>query len=252
MSRRGWFFALLLLPACNRPQQAPQPRPAAPPAPPAASRQADDTRPVIAAFGDSLTAGYGVEPGQSYPDHLQRMLDERGYAYRVVNLGISGDTTDGGVARLDGALLLKPKIVILELGANDGLRGLPLERTRANLDLMLNAFQGAGAKVILAGMTLPRNYGAAYVRDFERIFRDLARQRRAVLIPFFLEGVAMNPALMQPDGLHPNAEGCRKVAELVFRHLEPLLEKQGARRPPKMKVPAACRINPHSKNRAWR
>lgn len=223
MSRRCWLFALLLLGACSR--QAPQPpeRAASPPAP--ASQPAADPRPVIVAFGDSLTAGYGVEPGESYPDHLQRMLDERGYAYRVVNLGISGDTTDGGVARLEDALLLKPKIVILELGANDGLRGLPLDRTRANLDLMINAFQGAGANVILAGMTLPRNYGAAYVQDFERIFRDLARQRRAVLIPFFLEGVATHPELMQPDALHPNAEGCRRVAELVFRYLEPLLEK---------------------------
>ncbi|GIU74459.1 MAG: arylesterase [Bryobacteraceae bacterium] len=197
------------------PQEAPAP----------AAAPATDTRPVIAAFGDSLTAGYGVEPGESYPDHLQRLLDERGYRYRVVNLGISGDTTDGGVARLQDALLLKPKIVILELGANDGLRGLPLDRTRANLDLMINAFQGAGASVVLAGMTLPRNYGAAYVREFERIFRDLARQRRTVLIPFFLEGVAMQPGLMQPDALHPNAAGCRKVAEMVFRHIEPLLEK---------------------------
>ncbi|MGC8759594.1 MAG: arylesterase [Bryobacteraceae bacterium] len=225
MSRRCWFFALLLVGACSRQAPAPKERPAPHLAPAPAAAPATDTRPVIAAFGDSLTAGYGVEPGESYPDHLQRLLDERGYRYRVVNLGISGDTTDGGVARLQDALLLKPKIVILELGANDGLRGLPLERTRANLDLMINAFQGAGAKVVLAGMTLPRNYGAAYVRDFERIFRDLARQRRTVLIPFFLEGVAMQPGLMQPDALHPNAAGCRKVAEMVFRHIEPLLEK---------------------------
>lgn len=178
---------------------------------------------MILAFGDSLTAGYGVEPDESYPEQLQRILDAKGYAWRVVNMGISGDTTDGGVSRLDAALSLKPGIVILELGANDGLRGLPLERTRANLDLMINSFQGEGAKVILAGMTLPRNYGAAYVRDFERIFRELSKQRGAVLIPFFLEGVAMNAALMQPDALHPNAAGCRKVAELVFRYLEPLL-----------------------------
>ncbi|MGC8884658.1 MAG: arylesterase [Bryobacteraceae bacterium] len=225
MSRRCWFFALLLVGACSRQAPAPKERPAPHLAPAPVAAPATDTRPVIAAFGDSLTAGYGVEPGESYPDHLQRLLDERGYRYRVVNLGISGDTTDGGVARLQDALLLKPKIVILELGANDGLRGLPLERTRANLDLMINAFQGAGAKVVLAGMTLPRNYGAAYVRDFERIFRDLARQRRTVLIPFFLEGVAMQPGLMQPDALHPNAAGCRKVAEMVFRHIEPLLEK---------------------------
>ncbi len=228
MSRRCWLFALLLLSACSRPEperQQPSAAAAPAPAPSKALEEKTDTRLVILAFGDSLTAGYGVEPGESYPDHLQRMLDERGYAYRVVNMGISGDTTDGGVSRLDAALLVKPKIVILELGANDGLRGLPLERTRANLDLMINSFQGEGAKVILAGMTLPRNYGAAYVRDFERIFRDLARQRGAVLIPFFLEGVAMNPALMQEDMLHPNAAGCRKVAELVFRYLEPLLAR---------------------------
>lgn len=228
MSRRCWVFALLLLSACNRPApERQQPAAAAAPArvPSKAQEDRADPRPVILAFGDSLTAGYGVEPGESYPDHLQQMLDERGYAYRVVNMGISGDTTDGGVSRLDAALLVKPKIVILELGANDGLRGLPLERTRANLDLMINSFQGEGAKVILAGMTLPRNYGATYVRDFERIFRDLARQRGAVLIPFFLEGVAMNPALMQEDMLHPNAAGYRKVAELVFRYLEPLLAR---------------------------
>lgn len=226
MSRRCWVFAFLLLTACSRPEPE-RKQPSAAPSPTAAKTQEEkaDTRPVILAFGDSLTAGYGVEPGESYPDHLQRMLDERGYAYRVVNMGISGDTTDGGVSRLDAALLVRPKIVILELGANDGLRGLPLERTRANLDLMINSFQGEGARVILAGMTLPRNYGAAYVRDFERIFRDLAKQRGAVLIPFFLEGVAMNQALMQDDMLHPNAAGCRKVAELVFRHLEPLLSK---------------------------
>lgn len=224
MPRRCWLFAVLLLAACGRPEPQPEPR-SAPPKP-AARQQAPDTRPVILAFGDSLTAGYGVEPGESYPDHLQRMLDAAGYSYRVVNLGISGDTTDGGAARLDSALLLKPKIVILELGANDGLRGLPLERTRANLDLMINAFQGDGAKVVLAGMTLPRNYGNAYVRGFEKIFRDLAKERGAVLIPFFLEGVATNPELMQPDALHPNAAGCKKVAELVFRHLEPLLDQR--------------------------
>jgi acyl-CoA thioesterase-1 len=207
MPRRCWVFAFLLLAACGRNgSEAQKPAPEASPAPAQRDEPKADARPVILAFGDSLTAGYGVEEGESYPDHLQRMLDGKGYPYRVVNMGISGDTTDGGVSRLDAALLLKPKIVILELGANDGL-------------------QGEGAKVILAGMTLPRNYGAAYVRDFERIFRDLARQRGAVLIPFFLEGVAMNAALMQDDMLHPNAAGCRKVAELVFRHLEPLLRQ---------------------------
>lgn len=180
---------------------------------------------MIAAFGDSLTAGYGLPQGESYPDHLQKILDGRGYRYRVVNLGVSGDTTDGGASRIEDALLLRPKIVILELGANDGLRGLPIERTKANLDLMINAFEGEGAKVVLAGMTLPRNYGKTYIRDFERVFLDLSRERRVTLIPFLLEGVATEAALMQADGLHPNAAGCRLVAARVFRSIEPLLGK---------------------------
>lgn len=194
------------------------------PAAPAAPVAPADTRPVIVAFGDSLTAGHGVEPGQSYPDWLQKALDAKRLNYRVVNQGISGDTTSGGMERIDAALSLKPKVVILELGANDGLRGLPLEETRRNLHEMTDAFQNAGVTVLLAGMTLPRNYGPDYIRDFEKIFSDLHNEKKAPLIPFFLDGVATNPKLMQRDGLHPNAEGCRKVAENVFRHLEPLLK----------------------------
>lgn len=222
MHRRWAIFATALLPALlagcgSKPEQsATVPRPTAKPAP-------ADNRPVILAFGDSLTAGHGLPPGQSYADFLQQDLDARGIHFRVVNQGISGDTTDGGASRLDSALLLKPRIVILELGANDGLRGLPIEKTRENLDLMITAFQGAGAQVLLCGMTLPRNYGAAYIRSFEKVFRDLAKQRNAVLIPFFLEDVATTPELMQSDGLHPTAEGCRRVAQHVFKYLEPML-----------------------------
>lgn len=227
MHRRWAIFASALLAAfltaCgSKPEPAaPAPEKAAP-APSAAAKPADH-RPVILAFGDSLTAGHGLPPGQSYADFLQQDLDARGLSFRVVNQGISGDTTDGGASRLEDALLLKPRIVILELGANDGLRGLPIEKTRENLDLMISAFQGAGAQVLLCGMTLPRNYGATYIRGFEKVFRDLAKQRNAALIPFFLEGVATKPELMQADGLHPTAEGCRRVAQTVFKHLEPLL-----------------------------
>jgi acyl-CoA thioesterase-1 len=178
---------------------------------------------VIVAFGDSLTAGHGLEPGQSYPDALQKLLDQRGRRYRVVNQGISGDTTGGGLDRVKQALELKPAVVILELGANDGLRGLPLTATRANLAQMIDQFRKGGAKVLLAGMTLPRNYGPDYVQGFEKVFRDLAREKHVATIPFLLEGVATDPRLMQPDALHPTAEGARRVAETVLRYLQPLL-----------------------------
>src|SRR5215471_7571258 len=160
---------------------------------------ARDPRPVILAFGDSLTAGYGVRPVESYPDRLQRKLDERGYKYRVVGMGISGDTTSGGRARMKAALEQKPSIVILELGANDGLRGLPIAQMQMNLEQMIQDFQKAGAKVVLAGMTLPRNYGDAYVKSFEDVFRNLARKYDLHLIPFFLEGVAGDPKYTLQD-----------------------------------------------------
>ncbi|PYS37765.1 MAG: arylesterase, partial [Acidobacteria bacterium] len=152
-----------------------------------------DSRPVILAFGDSLTAGYGVPLDAGYPARLQRKLDEQGYRYRVVGMGISGDTTGGGIARMRPALQQKPSIVILELGANDGLRGLSISRMQMNLEQMIKDFQEAGAKVVLAGMTLPRNYGEAYVKSFEDVFRNLAKKYDSPLIPFFLEGVAGNP-----------------------------------------------------------
>src|SRR5262252_7606968 len=135
-----------------------------------------DSRPVILAFGDSLTAGYGVPHGSGYPDQLQRKLDSLGYKYRIVNMGISGDTTSGGRARMQAALNVTPSIVILELGANDGLRGMPTAAMQANLEQMIEEFQKARAKVVLAGMTLPRNYGAAYVTSFEEVFRSLAKK----------------------------------------------------------------------------
>ncbi len=188
-------------------------------------KQPADTRPVIAAFGDSLTAGFGAEQGKSYPDYLQQLLDRAGYRYRVVNLGISGDTTSGGVARIDSVTAFDPEIVILELGANDGLRGLPPSVTKANLDEMITALKKAGAQVVLAGMTLPRNYGSQYIREFESIFRDLARKDSVALVPFLLEGVADRRELMQGDGLHPTAEGNRRVALNVMRTLERLLVK---------------------------
>jgi len=186
---------------------------------------ARDSRSIILAFGDSLTAGYGVPHGSTYPDQLQRKLDSLGYKYRIVNMGISGDTTSGGRARMHAALNVMPSIVILELGANDGLRGMPVAATQANLEQMIVDFQKAGAKVILAGMTLPRNYGAVYVKSFEDVFRNLAKKYNLLLIPFFLEGVAGNPKYTLPDFLHPNAEGYTLVTDIVMKTLEPVLKK---------------------------
>ena len=184
-----------------------------------------DSRPVILAFGDSLTAGYGVPNGSTYPDQLQRRLDSLGYKYRVINMGISGDTTSGGRARMQPALNVMPSIVILELGANDGLRGMPIAAMQVNLEQMITEFQNTRAKVILAGMTLPRNYGEAYVKSFEDVFRNLAMKYRLPLIPFFLEGVAGVPKYTLPDFLHPNAEGYTLVTDIVMKTLEPVLKK---------------------------
>src|SRR3990172_12414132 len=175
-----------------------------------------DLRPIILAFGDSLTAGYGVPRGQGYPERLQKELDAKGYRYRVINGGISGATTSGGLARLKAALNTKPSIVILELGANDGLRGLHVKQMQANLEEMVMAFQKAGATVILAGMTLPRNYGVSYVRPFEKAFEDVAARYKARLIPFFLEGVAGTPKYTLEDFIHPNASGYVLVTETVM------------------------------------
>jgi acyl-CoA thioesterase-1 len=184
-----------------------------------------DSRPVILAFGDSLTAGYRVAQADAYPARLQRKLDEQGYRYRVVGMGINGDTTSGGRSRMKAALEQKPAIVLLELGANDGLRGLPVAQMQANLEGMISQFQKAGAKVILAGMTLPRNYGDAYVQSFENVFRDLAKKHATALIPFFLEGVAGNPRFTLDDLIHPNAEGYVRVTDIVMKALGPLLKR---------------------------
>ena len=192
----------------------------------AAQRPASpDPRPVILAFGDSLTAGFGVPPGSAYPELLQKKLDGLGYRYRVVNMGISGDTSSGGIARLKAGLNQKPSIVILELGANDGLRGLPVTQTQANLEEMTTAFRKGGATVVMAGMTLPRNYGPAYITAFEKVFKDLATRYQLPLIPFFLEGVAGKPQFTLPDFIHPNAAGYRIVVDIVMKTLQPLLKK---------------------------
>lgn len=193
------------------------------PEPSRAPAEEAGARPLIIAFGNSLSAGFGVDPGESYPDYLQTLLDEAGYRYRVVNAGVSGDTTSSGLARAPSIAAMKPALVILELGGNDGLRGLPLDETRANLERIVDTLAPSGAKIVLAGMTLPPNYGPDYIARFEGIYRDLAARRKLPLIPFLLEGVARRPELMQGDGIHPTAEGNRLVARTVFEAIQPLL-----------------------------
>ncbi len=184
-----------------------------------------DSRPVILAFGDSLTAGYGVPKGSGYPELLQRKLDGLGDKYRIVNMGVSGDTSSGGLARMRYALDAKPSIVILELGANDGLRGLPTTQMQANLEEMVRQFQAARAQVILAGMTLPRNYTANYVKAFEDVFKDVAKKYKLPLIPFLLEGVAGDPKYTLEDLIHPNPSGYFLVTDIVMKTLQPLLRR---------------------------
>jgi len=184
-----------------------------------------DDRPVIVTFGDSLSAGFGADAGSSYPDFLQKELDAAGYKYRVANQGVSGDTTSGGLSRVPQATELKPYLVILELGGNDGLRGLPIAVTRDNLDKMIVAFKDSGAKVVLAGMTLPRNYGPDYIREFEQIYPMLEKKHKIPRIKFLLESVVLKKGMMQQDDIHPTAAGNKIVAHDVFQVIAPLLRK---------------------------
>ena len=211
--------------ACGDRSPAPPPPSAAPaaisheqPAPAAA-----DNRPSIVAFGDSLTAGLGLDVTQNFPSLLQQRLDTAGYGYQVVNLGVSGDTTTDGVERLPTVLSLHPAIVILEFGANDGLRGQPVVSSRKNLAAMIETLQKSGARILLAGMTLPRNYGPEYIQSFERMYSELEKQYKIPRIPFLLDRVGGNPELTQPDGLHPTARGTEIVADTVMRYLTPML-----------------------------
>lgn len=221
------FLLAILIAGCSNAPPRPENAPGdgARPAVETKREAAPDTRRRLVAFGDSLTAGFGVDSGNSYPDFLQKLIDAKQYPWRVINAGVSGDTTSSGLARLPLVLELKPEIVVLELGANDGLRGIPVEATRANLEEMIVSLKGSGARVVLAGMTLPPNYGADYIRPFEKIFTDLAAKHKLPLIPFFLDGVGGVTELMQQDGLHPTVQGNRRVAQNAMAVVEPLLER---------------------------
>ncbi len=190
-----------------------------------------EVSPVILAFGDSLTAGFGVEDAQSYPSKLQDIIRQNGYPHKVVNGGVSGDTTAGGVRRINWLMKHNPKIVILELGANDGLRGLPLEEMESNLERIINVCADGGAKVLLAGMKIPPNYGEEYTVGFEKVYDRLAEKHQLPLLPFFLEGVAGQREFTQPDGLHPIGPGYSVVAQTVWKHLKPLIDTGALKTP---------------------
>ncbi len=182
--------------------------------------------PAIIVLGDSLSAAYGMEISQSWPSLLQERLTENGYAYRVFNSSITGDTTQGGLARLPRLLEKhQPGIVILELGGNDGLRGLPIEVTNQNLSSMIEQSQSAGASVILAEMRIPPNYGRTYTEKFNSMFTILTTQYGIALLPFLLQDIALEPGLMQSDGIHPTASAQPLILDQVWVFLQPLLKE---------------------------
>jgi acyl-CoA thioesterase-1 len=181
---------------------------------------------TILVLGDSLSAAYGIRPEQGWVALLVKRLQAQGYGYDVVNASISGETTSGGLQRLPRALTLhKPGIVILELGANDGLRGLPLETTRRTLQKIIELAKESQARVLLVGMQIPPNYGVRYTTDFAQMYHDLAARDALPLVPFLLESVALDPGRMQDDGLHPNANGEPAVLDTLWMQLEPMLKK---------------------------
>ena len=220
------ILAALLLAACGG-ARGPSPaetKTANAPAPPPTPAE---TVPKIVAFGDSLTAGYGLAPQESYPALLQKMIDGDGFKYEVVNAGVSGDTSAGGVRRIDWSLDAgNVRFLILELGANDFLRGQPVSETRKNLARIIERAQSRGVRVLLAGMLTTTESGRDYEVEISDAYRSLADEYKVTLIPFFLEGVAGIDRLNQPDRVHPNAEGTRIVAANVYRHLKPLLEAE--------------------------
>ncbi len=202
------------------------PGPSAVPAAKTAQPARQDERPVIVTFGDSLTAGVA---GRSYPDDVQDLLDANGFHYRVDNQGVSGDTTTDGLARIDNVLSEHPALVILEFGGNDGLRGIPVDSTRSNLQQLIGRLKSAHIPLVLLGITLPPNYGPEYVKPFTAMFPELARQYHLPYMPFLLLHIYQHHELMQPDGIHPNGEGNKIVAGDVFNLIRPMLSRHGKR-----------------------
>jgi acyl-CoA thioesterase-1 len=180
---------------------------------------------MLVCFGDSITAGYGLDANQSYPAALNKLLDGRGYHYRVVNQGVSGNTTKDAVARVNSIVALHPETVVVEFGGNDGLRGLPLNVTRQNLDSVLTTLQAAKIRILLLGITLPPNYGAEYIQTFNAIYRDAASKHHVALMPMLYDHIYTVPGTIQADGIHPTAKGSELIAEHLVPLLLPLLRK---------------------------
>jgi acyl-CoA thioesterase-1 len=218
--RYGFIFGLAAaLSGCDQPRAEPP----ASSTPPSSSSE----RPSVLFLGTSLTAGLGLEPDQAYPALIQGKIDSAGLGFRVVNAGVSGETSAGALRRVDWLFRAPLAVLVLETGGNDGLRGLPTDTLRANIQAILDRAKQLRPKpkLVLIGMRMPPNYGLDYSSRFQKVYRELARENDAALVPFLLEGVGGNPALNQPDGIHPTAEGQRKVAETVWRVLEPVLRK---------------------------
>lgn len=201
------------------------------PPPPAPAVEPTDWAGTIVAMGDSLTAGLGVDEAQAYPARLQARLTADGYPYRVINAGVSGETSSGALSRLDWVLTLAPNLIILETGANDGLRGIDPGLVRKNIDTMVARLQAEGVAVILAGMKMVRNLGPEYTDAFEAVYPAVAAARNVPLIPFFLEGVAGDPALNQADGIHPTADGYGVVTENIYPFIKEALDRLRAEGP---------------------
>lgn len=182
-------------------------------------------RPILVCFGDSITAGYGLPQGQAYSYALQRKLDHNGYVYTVNNQGTSGATSKDAVASLRTVLKLHPEAAIVEFGGNDGLRGIPLDQTRRNLDTVLTGLENAHVKVLLAGITLPPNYGPDYIQAFETMFRELATRHHTAFVPMIYKDLVKVPDTIQPDGIHPTAKGSEIIADTLYPALRPLLRK---------------------------
>ena len=212
--------------ACSSSEPAAADARAAAPASSAPVAAAAPIRPRIVFLGDSLTAGYGLDLEQSVPSLVQKQLDAEGYTFEVVNAGVSGDTSAGGLRRLEWSLDGDVRILVLELGANDGLRGLPVAGMKQNLKTIITTAKQRGIDVLLTGMEAPPNYGTAYTSEFRRVFRDLAGEEHVAFMPFYLYQVAGVPTLNIADGMHPNPAGARIVEANLWRSLKPLLDKQ--------------------------
>lgn len=231
MRRAALALTLALLSACDRrtvQAQASAPDPATAPGT-MPSVPVGQTRTLVF-LGDSLTAGHGVDRDAAFPALIEARLQAAGRPWKVVNAGVSGDTTAGGVTRLDWVFRSKPEVLVVALGANDGLRGLPVEASEENLRAILERARKEGCAVLLVGMQMPENLGPAYRARFAALYPRLAKDFGVPLLPFLLEGVAMDRALNQADGIHPTAEGHRRVAETVWKALDPVLRAAEARK----------------------